>query len=128
MFDLICWNARGVGNRHTSTHLQSLLVHHKPHLLILIEPKIGNDRPADFARRMGFSNHAQGEEICSRIWLLWNGHISVQNLMWHKYQVTASITVIFSNFSTLCTFVHAPCSVAECQVLWDEIVDLHGHT
>lgn len=121
MYSILIWNARGVGNRRTLTHLKDLSVRHKPQILSIIEPKVDHQRLPDIARSLGFDNFSHGGDVNSRIWVLWTSGMDISDVVWNPYQVTLSASLINSDLNICYTFVHAPCVSSDRQVLWDDL-------
>lgn len=126
MYNILCWNARGVGNRGTSAHIKDLCFNHKIEVLVIIEPKISAARLDQLALYWGFDNSMHGDLINNHIWVCWSKDIHVENPTWTHQHIT--VTIFHDNIpDKICySFIHASCSLIERQLLWDDLSILHG--
>ncbi|KAL9673914.1 hypothetical protein QQ045_030177 [Rhodiola kirilowii] len=86
MLKHICWNARGVGNSNTVSHIKAIAGVNTPDILAILEPKIQLDRLDGLAQTLGFDGFMHGKEINNHIWVLWQAHIKVEAVTWSAQQ------------------------------------------
>lgn len=126
MYNTLCWNARGVGNRSTSTHLKQLCSDHKIDIAVIIEPKIQAAKLESLSRYWGFENYLHGSDTNNHIWICWTDNILLEDPTWTNQQVTVNVSHINFQSKICMSFVHASCVLNDRQVLWNYLTEKYG--
>lgn len=77
---ILLWNCRGSKIPHFHSHLQELINHHKPTLIILTETKVAGIEVHTIMNRFNFENSVKVDiEGASRgLYAMWNNDLSIQ--------------------------------------------------
>ncbi|KAL9682982.1 hypothetical protein QQ045_014794 [Rhodiola kirilowii] len=121
MNSFLCWNARGVGNNSTTSHLKAICVLHNPFIEAILEPKISHDRLPALCSEIGMDHCMHGGDSNDHIWVCWREGIIFQNPVWSTQQVTSRIHCISTNKHYFLSFVYADCDVTVRDQLLDDL-------
>ncbi|CAM8933375.1 unnamed protein product [Rhodiola kirilowii] len=121
---IICWNARGVGNKSTTSYLKAQCVLLKPCIVAILEPKIGPDRLDGFCKELGFDHCMHSGAINNHIWVCWSDAVQLTNFAWTSQQITSNVSFKDSNHLAIFTFVYADCDDKVRQLLWSDLIDI----
>ena len=74
VMNIIVWNCRGALKPNFQRYVSELVRIHNPAILVVMETRVGEDRPKDITDRLPFDGAIHVETIgyAGGIWLLWN--------------------------------------------------------
>ena len=109
---MIAWNCQGAGNEMFSNHAYELHLRHRPNMLIIIEPRISEDRAQAVIDTLPYT-HSQCVDptgYSGGIWLLWNESSSfmIEIITCSKHSIHALVKVHSPSVSFLLIAVYAP--------------------
>ncbi|KAL9679888.1 hypothetical protein QQ045_017759 [Rhodiola kirilowii] len=122
MYSFLCWNARGVGNKSTTSHLKALCVLHKPSIIAILEPKISYDRLPAICSEIGMDNFMHGGDLNDHKWICWREGVDIQDPVWTSQQVSSRIHCTSSNKQLHLTFVYADYDDVVQEQLWEDLI------
>lgn len=56
MIKFLVWNCQGIGNKNTLSVCKELIRVNEPHILVLLEPKIADDKANKICSQLGFAD------------------------------------------------------------------------
>lgn len=71
---VLCWNCSGAKNQEFLREMREMMRHHKPSLLILLEPKISGTMATEVCKKLKNTQwiHSEVEGFSGSIWVLWD--------------------------------------------------------
>ena len=125
---MIAWNCQGAGNEMFSAHAYELHRRHRPEMLIIIEPRISEDRAQTVIDSLPYthSHRVDPTGYSGGIWLLWNESPSfmVEIITRSEHSIHPLVKVHSSSASFLFTAIYAPPQFYKRKFFWDYLQNL----
>ena len=127
---IFSWNCQGVANPKFISTLKSFLHEFKPHVVILVEPRISGAQAEYAIKKIGYpySHRVDALGFSGGIWLLWSSHVNVTIAQSHHQFIHAEIKWVKHGKSTFLTAVYGSPSPSTRERLWYDLSGLMSNT
>lgn len=118
-FNLLFWNARGLGNKPTLAHLKKLFSAHKISVAVLLEPMVSDAHISKLYSFCGVSNWLSNQSMGGQVWILWRQGVQVVPILSTNQSITVEIS--FPNKHFWVTAVYAKYLYIPRRELWHDL-------
>ncbi|XP_077225676.1 uncharacterized protein LOC143858851 [Tasmannia lanceolata] len=118
MINGLIWNIRGAKNSPSRRRLKALSKLHKLNFIVLLEPFLNEIEIHKVAELLHFTNSMTNLNEASKIWILWDGSLSMSRVSSNNQALSVEITHLQSGSEAFMTLIYASCSKVERRNLW----------
>ncbi|CAL1402700.1 unnamed protein product [Linum trigynum] len=122
---ILAWNCRGAGSRNFLPVFREYRRKFRPHIVIIVEPRISGDRALDVIRDMGYdSSHVvDAHGFSGGIWVLWNAcDFVITRMNSHPQCLHVQVHDPISNGQNWClSAIYGSPAEVQRRDLWEEI-------
>ncbi|XP_077222045.1 uncharacterized protein LOC143855875 [Tasmannia lanceolata] len=123
MINGLIWNIRGAKNRPSRRRLKALSKLHKLNFIVLLEPFLNELEVPKVAELLHFTNYMTNLNESSKIWILWDGSLSMSRVSSNNQALSVEIAHLQSGSEAFMTLIYASCSNVERRNLWSYFRD-----
>ncbi|XP_077237194.1 uncharacterized protein LOC143878867 [Tasmannia lanceolata] len=123
MINSLIWNIRGAKNRPSRRRLKALSKLHKLNFIVLLEPFLNELEVHKVAELLHFTNYMTNLNESSKIWILWDGSLSMSRVSFNNQALSVEIAHLQSSSEAFMTLIYASCSIIERRDLWSYLWD-----
>lgn len=124
---IFAWNCQGAASGSFHRILRSLLKGYRPHIVILVEPRISGKQADKAIRKINYpySHRIEATGFSGGIWLLWKDDVNMKILHNHKQFMHALVTDPLGVNPYMLTDIYGSPNASLRERLWSDLLNLH---